>query len=406
MTSSKRDVLAGTALVTTASGLIASLLLGWELPLPWASDLVLSLGGFLAALGVQRLNRAWASLRRRRDLRRITQDLERGRERQLTRLGDVQIDQLSIVASPPVGSDDVLDAVELVLPRQLGPPRATPPELAPLRQHVLPQLVEDAQRRGVGFYDELAVDLTDFRPTGEPGSSLRIAIELAPVSYFDFALTSNRLDAPLDELFPETTLRERWASAAPHGIDHASRLPAPVKVGVSTVIRSSDGHLGLLERGAVFQAPAEDGRRSLHCVAEGMTPDDRGDDGRFSPFRTARRGLVEELGVSLDDAVQRLTLTSICFDHQRWHAVFTAVADIQLTVPEIDAALAFAPHSHESRGLATFDGDPGTPDLRRLLTGTHPTFDLVSNHAAAAVLMALVSAHGHRTCARELRVVR
>jgi hypothetical protein len=370
---------------------------------PWGNAAMV-VGQLLLAAGATTFAPVLTQLRARRSAEQLKRTLSSSIDTRRTRIGDVEVPDLSIECLCD-GHDDLEELVGFDLPRKLAEDRPPPPELPRLQESLLPVLEAEANERSAGLFDADAVDLVGYRPVSErPADGAPVMrLAFARTTYFTFALTSNSLDRDLTALIPDLgapTLREHWAEHEPRSLRDVRDLPAPAKVGVGTVVRTMDGMLALLERGQVFQAPSID-RRALHCVAEGMIPTDRR-DGYLSPRQTAFRGLREELAVGQDE-VDRLRLTGLFFDHQRWHVVFTALAETRLTCEQLRQLAVSAGHHHETDSLHFFPDHPEDPDLVAFLLGDHATFGLASNHAAAAVLAALSATHGARLTAAGLR---
>jgi 8-oxo-dGTP pyrophosphatase MutT (NUDIX family) len=286
--------------------------------------------------------------------------------------------------------------------------------LAELRTSLLPSLQAKAAAEGRHFSDDPAVDLVSARVIddggGVPGQPTVYRLGWAPTSYYRFALTSNRLDDPLDGLLQNprgATLREHWGHRL-LDVEGVSALPAPVKIGVSTVVVGAKGELLLGERARQFQVGSSlsaDDKAPVHVVAEGMTPSDEVGGGEVDPRQTAVRALREELGIERPPAGEiELVVTGFFLDTSRWHAVFTVLAQFStMAYEDLIAHSVQAPHRLEHRRWLCTEAASTSSDLQQLLRGTHPTMELASNHAAAALVGALAYLDGLPRLASQLR---
>jgi hypothetical protein len=227
-------------------------------------------------------------------------------------------------------------------------------------------------------------------------------------SYHVWAATSARLDDGLTaaeraELPGEgETLRERFAQT-PRRLEDVGTLPTPAKVGVGVVVVTNDGHMVLGLRGKTWVAshhdtPGEVHRVPVHFVAEGMSPDDLDESGRLSPIMTARRGMIEELG--LGDVsrgtgqVVSLRQVGVFFDSKRWQPCFAFVAHVDRSFDELLTLVTSARDFWEADQLLALPFDLDNPMTRDLMLGRHRDYVFASNHAHALSYFALLDEFG------------
>lgn len=178
-------------------------------------------------------------------------------------------------------------------------------------------------------------------------------------------------------------------------------LPSPAKVGCGVVVVTADGYLVTGLRGRTFVAGGhEEGASTVgvHFVAEGMIPEDTNLGGRLDPFVTARRGLMEELGLgdagTGTAAITELAMTGVFFDTQRWQPGFCFLARTDATFDELSTAIHSARDFWEMDELVPLPADPFASETRDLMLESHPQFHFASNHAHALAYFALLHEHG------------
>lgn len=343
----------------------------------------------------------WRQLRDRRAAARLRRFAITSWTESSLRVGRMRIPGIAVVASCTQGREWT-EFVEL----EFGPlanRRAEDPLLPRLRATHLPDLVKRAECAGVPFTNDPCIDARHVQITLEGGPEKRRTRKyvLTPslADYYDFAVSTARLDEPWSP-GADTTLRECWGFK-PASITEIGGLPAMAKVGTGTAIVTSDARLVLGVRGRTHIASPYDTnevRALVHVVAEGMTPGDTNLSGRLDPLETARRGLHEELNVSVTSTslgrAERLVATGFFFDQVRWQPYFAYCAHLDITWDELQTLAAAASDYWEVERLLSLPFDIASVGIRRLLTGTHPDLVFASNHAAAAVWFALLHKHG------------
>lgn len=180
-------------------------------------------------------------------------------------------------------------------------------------------------------------------------------------------------------------------------------------MGSGTVVVTGDDRVILGVRHRTFMAgssSASNNRQPVHFVAEGLLPEDRDAEGRFSPSVGALRGLREELHVGPRSdhiaRVQSWVSTGFCFDQLRWQPYFTFLAVLDRTWDEVQTAAPVAADAWEAEALISLPFDIEHAGVRSLLLGNHPDLVLASNHAAAALWFALLYRHGFHQMRDEL----
>ncbi|MGP0051982.1 MAG: hypothetical protein ACLPZR_24525 [Solirubrobacteraceae bacterium] len=382
--------------------------------------LLSALGG--AFLGVaadrlwQRAEEATNARKARRELDRLNalQDEERG----LLRLhaGGVQIPSIASIASCAQGVP-ITETVRVEFERSFREARPDPPEWHAIRDRFVPRLQTQAQSESRPFTDDPAVDLVGAQasPPIDVRDPLVYRVGVAPTSYYRFAALSNSLDVNMRDIVPnmhEGTLRARWRRFDPRDLADLGDLPAPAKVGTTTVVASKpDNILLALIRGRVHQVGGAVGEgragapRLLHFVAEGMTPGDRASDGSFSPEGTARRALASELGLGARaDVHVELVPSGLFIDVQRWQPIFCYLAIVDAKFDEIVSLISTGAESNEHHGVVPLAWTAKDKAVQRLL-GDQGGDRLASSHAKAALLYALFFRHGVIRTSRALRRV-
>lgn len=331
--------------------------------------------------------------------------------RSAIQVGRMRIPDIVVVASADKGKEWT-DSVDLTF-TDFASQRPDPPEMATLREHRLPELQRRAEAQGVTLTNEPCVDLVaaGVRMRTDEQGRRRTTYELTPAMayYFDFSITTARLDAPLPAaLDTNETLRQRWATY-PAAIEHVRDLPAMAKLGSSTVVVTADHRLVLGVRGKTFVAGSADkgdARSAVHVVAEGVVPGDLNRRGYLDPAVTARRGLHEELNIGDPERgygrIEELRAVGFFFDQLRWQPCFAYLARIDLTWDELQTLAPTAGSYWEVERLASLPFHIEHPEVHALLLDEHPRLTLASNHAAAALWFALLHQHGLFTMRHEL----
>ena len=177
-------------------------------------------------------------------------------------------------------------------------------------------------------------------------------------------------------------------------------LPFQAKIGSVTILETSDGQVVLGVRGKTMIAgnnPPEL-RKKVHFVAEGMIPEDRDETGNLNPIETSKRGLEEELMVgttsqSIGHLVE-LKSTGFFFDQLRFQPCFTYLAKTEVSFDDLKTGASAAKDAWENESLVSMPLSIDAIEMRQLMLGRHPDFELASNHAAAGLWFALIFKHG------------
>lgn len=274
----------------------------------------------------------------------------------------------------------------------------------------LQEMKHESAAKSVQFTDDQAVDLAraGIRESRRASADGVTTYSLVPrrTSYHVWAASSGSLDRTLTSAEAAglpgagTTLRQRW-SCEPTRLEDVEVLPAPAKIGCGVVVVTTDGYLVTGLRGRTFVAGGhEDGASTagVHFVAEGMIPEDTNLSGRLDPFVTARRGLMEELGLgeagNQTAAITDLVMTGVFFDAERWQPGFCFLARTDATFDELSTLIHSARDFWEMDQLVPLPADPFAAETRDLMLGSHPQFHFASNHAHALAYFALLHEHG------------
>ncbi|MEE6289255.1 hypothetical protein V2J52_16495 [Georgenia sp. MJ173] len=338
--------------------------------------------------------------RRAREIEILTRFAGETWQRRAIRAGWMEIPGIVVIAS---GNDhsEWTDKVDVEF-TDWAAPRPLDDDVQQVVIARIPELIDRAARTHAPFTDDDCVDLVIARVELHRDAAGRrrplYRLTPAPMTYFPFAATGAELDLPHGE--GGMTLRHRFGPDI-QNLPEVAALPVPAKVGSGTLVVSSDRRLVLGVRGSTMIAgrhESRDGRSLVHVVAEGATPDDVDRHGRFDPLVTARRGVLEEVGIgdSSEEVgrITKLVRTGFYLDQQRWQPCFANIAYVDLTWDEIQTAAPAAQHSWEVERYLSLPFDIAHPGVRRLLLDSHPDLALASNHAAAVLWFALLYEHG------------
>lgn len=362
-----------------------------------ATAMVIAFVGFWTVQRLRQRQKAYSKLRS-----------ESVRRRSVV-VGDLRIEHVILVAvhSKEQGSRKVLFEFAPLDPR----PERIPPGWEALRDDRLNDLRQKARKDRIMFVNGSAVDLRDAAIVQSQRNSIdgvtKYRLVPGDMQYHLWAATSARLDLPLSSAEMRavpgsgSTLREKW-NRNPSRLEDVADLPSPAKVGCGVVVVTSDGQMVMSARGKTFIASRFDSederlRSPLHFIAEGMSPEDIGEDGLIDPRVTALRGLEEELGISPSGGlaqVQELTQTGMFFDVKRWQPCFAFLAKINLSFDELSTLAASAGDYWEADSFIPLPYDLDSAEVRSLLLGSHPDFVFASNHAQALAYLALLYEFG------------
>ena len=319
-------------------------------------------------------------------------------------VGKMEIPGIAVIASCTQGKSwETNTVIEF---SAMAESRGTNEIAAKAREVTLPELRKQADNGKLLLFDDECVDVVDADLSVFHSDGRRLphyTLTPAKAQYFDFAVTTSRLDAPTNPLIDseQRTLRELWGNE-PASLLEVSRLPAMAKLGSGTVVVTKDDRLVLGVRGKTFIASdSEQGsnRRSLHFVAEGISPRDCDSDGLLNPAIGAVRGLDEELNIGSSSRnigrAAKIVPTGVFFDQQRWQPCFSYLCRLDIDWDELQTAAPIARDSWEVEALISLPFDIAHTGVRSLLYGTHPDFRLASNHAAAMLWFALLHRHGY-----------
>ncbi len=321
------------------------------------------------------------------------------------KVGGVEIPDILLLATCSYGQDATQE-MTLEFEDTLRDERADCEEW-PLLGGLLSDLTHRAKAAGRDLENRPALDLVYAeeldRMTDAPR---RCRLGLAETSYNRWVATANALDEPLGryrkltERLGSDTLRQAWGHA-PGCLEDLADLPAPCLLGVCVVVVVDEQIVVLARQRKHYVVGAEpsSANRSrqptpVHFIGEGAEPKDFASS-RNPPEKTALRGCWEEMKLDAKDV--DLVPTAFVFDTLRWQPVFCYLAFCKLTMPEVETRMKEAEHSQETgqgQIAALLSPTVTDPDTRALLTGSHPSMRLASNHAAVALLYALAYLDG------------
>jgi hypothetical protein len=283
-----------------------------------------------------------------------------------------------------------------------------------LSAYLLNDLKREAKDQGRTFRPGPALDLLcaeELEP--EVGAPRRYRVGVAETDYNRWVATANSLDRDLSryreltERLGSSTLRQAWGHT-PDCLEDIAELPAPCFMGVCVVVVVENHIIALPRQRMHLVAGSESSSADrstkptpVHFVGEGVVPDDL-IAGRTPPESAALRGCYEELKLAEDEL--DLIPTAFVFDTLRWQPLFCYLAHCKLTMPEVETRMKKAMDSQETgqgQIAALLQPTVVAPDTRALLTGSHPSMRLASNHAEIALLYALVYTDGLERVASE-----
>lgn len=171
-----------------------------------------------------------------------------------------------------------------------------PPEI----QRLYDELIKDVKKREAKGdpipFNGLGYKLEKFfvgARTG-PGEEPALTLGFRPTDYFSMLVTDARLDEPIVVDNVKTTLRKRYADRVDLAYSPVPEFATHFGVGIMVV--TLDGQIVFSERGPT----AVDSYVFFPSVAEGSSrPVDAGPSGGPDPYRTAVRGIAEELGIEV-----------------------------------------------------------------------------------------------------------
>jgi hypothetical protein len=181
----------------------------------------------------------------------------------------------------------------------------------------------------------------------------KLGLRFAPTDFFRMLVTDQRLDVPLTAAGRTYTLRERYAADADLRVAPVPELATHWGVGLSVV--TADGWLLVSERGNT----AVDPHVYFPAVAEGATrPLDMTATGAPDHFSTARRGVLEELGVEL--LPSELTWLSFGANSYLCEYALIGKVDTKHTFDEIEShrSVGAAKDSWETKHLHRIEFNP------------------------------------------------
>ncbi len=347
-------------------------------------------------------------LRSRREAKKIQRvDRDSWTKRSL-KVGGMTIDDIVVVISCRQHSPWTESAVMEWQPTLQGGSRAGIPgsELVELtKSQWLDSILLDARSKKISLTNGECVDMRDVTISYIQNSSGRrvpkYVITPAVEYYFDFLCSTANLDRPFEKEGKQVTLRSELEQE-PVDIESVGEIPYMAKIGVGTAAITSDNYLVLGVRGRTAiagQFGAEEPRRAVHIVAEGMIPEDRGITGRINPDKSARRALREELGISTESRaigeVKHLAATGFFFDQLRYQPCFSYISHLDVDRSQLQAGLGAAQDSWEVEKLLFIRFDPENAELITLLCHEHPDLKLASNHAHAVLWFACLYEFGY-----------
>jgi hypothetical protein len=330
------------------------------------------------------------------------------------KVGGVEIDDMLLLATCSQGQDATQE-MTLEFEDTLRDKRPDCEEWPLLSAYLLTELKREAKDQGRTFRPGPALDLVcaeELEP--ESGAPRRYRIGVAETDYNRWAATANSLDRDLSrhrqltERLGNSTLRQAWGYA-PDCLEDIAELPAPCFMGVCVVV-IVENHIVVLPRQRVHlvagSEPSSADRSTkptpVHFVGEGVEPGDVV-AGRTPPENAALRGCYEELKLAEDEV--DLIPTAFVFDTLRWQPLFCYLAYCKLPLATVETRMKKAEDSRETGGgqiAMLLSPTIADIDTRALLTGSHPSMRLASNHAEIALLYALVYLEGIEHASEEL----
>ena len=246
-------------------------------------------------------------------------------------------------------------------------------------------------------FNGLGYQLERFSTVGRAGDEERPVLTMAfrPTDYFRMLVTDQRLD---DEIIIDgqvTTLRRHYAQRTDLKVAPVPEFATHFGVGLAIVTR--DQRLVISERGHT----AVDSFVLFPSVAEGSSrPVDGGDKGGADPYRTAVRGVAEEMGieVSRDD----VRFLSFGVNVHLCEYALLGVVEVPQSEREIleIRSLGIPKDQWENRRLHFVDFNP------KAVAGFATTSNLRwSPFAVATFIHALVDGHGHESTLQAFRNV-
>lgn len=172
-----------------------------------------------------------------------------------------------------------------------------PPEI----QTMYNEKIKDVKRKeskgesvpfnGLGY--QLESFSVDYRTGEHEEPNLRLSFR--PTDYFTMLVTDNRLDEPIIIQDNKTTLRKHFADRVDLAVSPVPEFATHFGVGIMVITK--DDKIIFSERGKT----AVDAYVFFPSVAEGSSRpiDDISPKGGPDPYRTAVRGIIEELGVEV-----------------------------------------------------------------------------------------------------------
>lgn len=321
------------------------------------------------------------------------------------RLGNLVVEDIRVVAA---GTGlERRSRFEVVAPSSdTLPRREDPPEWPALERVVIPRLRQRAQQRRQVLFDDEKLDLLDAVRRRELVDGHPVVVHelhVGSTTYLRFAAMSNALDEDVRDVLPGiATLRGHWAME-PMGLEHVANLPAPAALGCEVVVVTADDQIVLLERAATYiGGPLPGDRRTpVHVVAEGMIPGDV--ESGQPPLRAAAlRALDEELGIDVDcpglEPLMGLEMVGVFFDTRRWQPCFVWLAQLSISLDELSTMHSVARDGWESASIYGVPYDIRAESTRALLLGRHQHLVAATNHARAALALALMARDGLVLC--------
>lgn len=332
--------------------------------------------------------------------------------RPVVKAGGVEIPDMLLLATCSQGQDATQE-MTLEFEDTLRDDRPACEEWALLGTDLLNDLKHRAKGAGREFENKPALDLVYAEELDRlPDAPRRYRLGLAETTYNRWAATANALDEPLGRYRELTkrlgsdTLRQAWGHA-PDCLEDLAELPAPCLVGVCVVVIVNNEIVVLARQRKHYVAGAEPSsdrsrqRTPVHFIGEGAEPEDFMSS-RNPPEKAALRGCFQEMKLDATDV--DLIPTAFVLDTRRWQPLFCYLAYCKLTLPEVETRMKKAKDSRETGGgqiANLMSPTVADTDTRALLTGSHPSMRLASNHAEIALLYALVYLDGLERIATE-----